>query len=382
MAVESRVRSTKLQAPLPGMRVLLQNIWARAARESPCALQALTALVSDLSLPEGFAACCVAVAAQLLLHPAHGGNLCSLNSAKAQNETVLLDESDELRPLLQALVGWSTSYVHGPRLMASVALYHALERSLIQSPGWYLEALRRSLADCAVFQKFRQHVQMDKWISNAWESLQHPDVRRPLDVAVSVAQKRLSDQFWKTTVERDASTAGSYQRRPNANHSVSPPDVVVVGSLLDNMPNMAGLVRTTEALLGSHGEVTLHTEKILRDPSFLKISVAAEKAGRVTVVPEGHRLIAYVREKKAHGFTVVALEQTSTSKMLEASTKLPERLVLLVGNEQEGLPAWLVQSGLVDRFLELPLLGQTGSLNAHVATSMILWQYCLQHRPS
>ena len=39
-----------------------------------------------------------------------------------------------------------------------------------------------------------------------------------------------------------------------------------------------------------------------------------------------------------------------------------------------------LQSGLIDRFVELPLMGQTRSLNVHVATSMLLWHYCQQHR--
>ena len=62
-------------------------------------------------------------------------------------------------------------------------------------------------------------------------------------------------------------------------------EVTVVGSLLDNVPNMAGLVRTAEALLGSRVEVALRTDKVLSDPHFLKMSVAAEKACGVVAVP-------------------------------------------------------------------------------------------------
>ena len=54
-------------------------------------------------------------------------------------------------------------------------------------------------------------------------------------------------------------------------------------------------------------------------------------------------------------------------------------MVLVVGAEAHGIPAWLMASGLVDGYLELPLLGQTRSLNAHVATAMVLHHYCLQH---
>ena len=40
---------------------------------------------------------------------------------------------------------------------------------------------------------------------------------------------------------------------------------------------MAGLMPTTEVLLGASAEVTLRNEKVLRDAHFLKMSVAAEK---------------------------------------------------------------------------------------------------------
>merc|ERR1719424_2043905 len=130
---------------------------------------------------------------------------------------------------------------------------------------------------------------------------------------------------------------------------------------------MAGLVRTSESLLGTRAEVALRNDKVLQDIHFTKMSVAAEKACNIVAIPEGPRLIAYLREKRAEGYVVVALEQTSTSEVLGPETKLPKRVCMLMGSEQQGIPCWLVQSGLIDRFLELPLLGKTQSLNAHVA---------------
>ena len=72
---------------------------------------------------------------------------------------------------------------------------------------------------------------------------------------------------------------------------------------------------------------------------------------------------------------MLALEQTSDSVMLGLGTALPKRVVFVVGSEGQGVPAWLLHSGLIDGFLEheLRLLGQTQSLNAHVATAMLLW---------
>ena len=54
---------------------------------------------------------------------------------------------------------------------------------------------------------------------------------------------------------------------------------MVAASLLDNVPNQAGVVRTVEALLRPRAEIALRSEKVLAEPSFQKMSVAAEKAG-------------------------------------------------------------------------------------------------------
>lgn len=399
---EAAEQTVRKGGALPATRILLQNVWARALRVAPSVLlPSLIQALGDPTLPENTATPCVAVAAQLLLHPLHGNILAKGDvdlPAKLSSPTPKLDESDLLRPLLIAIVGWSTSYVQKPRLLASLALYHALDRGLIACPGWYLLALKNFVALEPAFQRFRERVGVDTWISEAWEPLRSQALRGklPLDAVVAVAHRHASAGFLAPTLvpcvssvqQADSLLAGNdYQRRPEPDaRTMTEPgtgcgaaDVIVVGSFLDNLPNMAGLVRTAEALLGSRAEVALPSEKVLSDPSFLKMSVAAEKAGRVVAVPEGPRLVAYLREKRAEGYVIYALEQTSASILLDASVTLPRRMVILVGGEQQGVPSWLVQSGLVDRFLELRLRGRTQSLNAHVTAAMLMWQYCLQH---
>ncbi|CAE8581313.1 unnamed protein product [Polarella glacialis] len=116
-----------------------------------------------------------------------------------------------------------------------------------------------------------------------------------------------------------------------------------------------------------------------QDGNFQKMVVAADRSIRLAAVPSGPRLLAYLRDHRAQGRQVIALEQTSSSTVLKAGITLPKRFVLLLGGEQEGLPAWLLQSGLVDQCIELPLQGKTGSLNVHVAAAMLMWHYRLQH---
>jgi tRNA G18 (ribose-2'-O)-methylase SpoU len=69
------------------------------------------------------------------------------------------------------------------------------------------------------------------------------------------------------------------------------------------------------------------------------------------------------------------VEQATNSMMLQ-SYQFPQRCVLLLGNEQSGVPAAILP--LLDVCVEIPMLGVTRSLNAHVSGAMVLWQYTQQ----
>ena len=78
---------------------------------------------------------------------------------------------------------------------------------------------------------------------------------------------------------------------------------------------------------------------------------------------------------RPHGeirYVVVAVEQTSQSVPLQEFT-FPKKVVLLIGNEQEGLNADIL-SHHVDRTVEIPQLGIMRCLNAHVSAACCLWQ--------
>eukprot|EP00928_Gymnodinium_smaydae_P071175 TRINITY_DN54836_c0_g1_i1.p1 TRINITY_DN54836_c0_g1~~TRINITY_DN54836_c0_g1_i1.p1 ORF type:complete len:1132 (+),score=140.09 TRINITY_DN54836_c0_g1_i1:39-3434(+) len=374
--------------PLPATRIVIQNVWANAALACGKVMQHLSELLQDASIQENFAYNCVAIAAQVLLHP-HRGRPSAADGIVTEQVSGLdspIAKGTAQFDLLAALVGWSSCYVHGTRLLASLALYHALDRELIATPGWYLLSLQKQLRDGPAFAKFRGLVRLDDWVSSCWGETKP---KKSIDLIISSATKRVSSDFlWAALAQEDASGGDMVdeQKRPErddrslhdaaCNRDV---DVVICASLVDNLPNMAGLCRTAEAMLGSRVEVALRNDKVLTDPSFQKMVVAADRKLRIVSVPEGQRLLAYLREHRSEGRQIVALEQTAGSVLLKGDVTLPRRCVFLVGNEQQGLPAWLLQSGLVDICVELPLAGCTGSLNVHVAAAMLLWHYKLQH---
>ena len=98
------------------------------------------------------------------------------------------------------------------------------------------------------------------------------------------------------------------------------------------------------------------------------------------VSPE--QLPNYLRQLKAEGYSLVGLEQTVTSKIL-GTVSLPEKMVLVLGHEKEGIPINIIRVFDFDEFhikmldlcIEIPQYGIIRSLNVHVSGSILLWQY-------
>jgi len=150
--------------------------------------------------------------------------------------------------------------------------------------------------------------------------------------------------------------------------------MIVVAGLLDNLPNIAGLVRTAEIF--NMMSLAIPNKSVMKTPAFKKMTVSAEKHLPIIEV-KPNQLSTYLAEKKSDGFTIVAVEQTTTSIQLQ-DFEFPEKVVLLLGSEQEGIPSNYLTSGLVDRCIEIPQLGTIRSLNVHVCASIVMWQFTKQ----
>ncbi|KAG2183567.1 hypothetical protein INT43_006573, partial [Umbelopsis isabellina] len=146
-------------------------------------------------------------------------------------------------------------------------------------------------------------------------------------------------------------------------------DLIVVGSLIDRLPNLAGLCRTCEIFNASL--LTVHSLKIKDDPNFLGISVASEKWMPMKEVSETD-VLTFLKEKKQEGYVVCGLEQTTNSTPLQ-DFEFPSKCVLLLGKETQGIPAHLLQ--ILDHAIEIPQFGITRSLNVHVSASICIYEY-------
>ncbi|EGC34723.1 hypothetical protein DICPUDRAFT_153035 [Dictyostelium purpureum] len=148
--------------------------------------------------------------------------------------------------------------------------------------------------------------------------------------------------------------------------------VILVASFVDKIPNLAGLVRTSEIF--NIECLVVSDMKILNDTAFQQITVTAEKWLPMEEVPE-ESLKQYLLGKKSQGYSLLGIEQTSSSVQLN-KFDFPEKSVLVLGKEKEGIPTEFIN--LLDKCIEIPQLGVIRSLNVHVSGSILMWEYTKQ----
>ncbi|CAL4098731.1 unnamed protein product [Meganyctiphanes norvegica] len=148
--------------------------------------------------------------------------------------------------------------------------------------------------------------------------------------------------------------------------------LVVVASLVDKAANLGGLCRTCEIF--SVREFVIPSNTILDDHIFKSLSVTAEQWQPVKEVKKGD-LMSYLRIMRNAGYTIVGVEQADNSIKLSDYT-FPERTLLLLGNEHEGIPCELLQ--MLDVCIEIPQTGVIRSLNVHVSGALFVWEYAHQ----
>lgn len=131
-------------------------------------------------------------------------------------------------------------------------------------------------------------------------------------------------------------------------------------------PNIAGAIRTAEAFRIEH-------VYMMRKPKTVAPAAGEGRLQPTAYVPD---LLAVIQQARADGYTVVALEQTTTSIPLTRAD-LPARMCLVAGDEGGGIPPKAL--ALCDMAVEIPQFGLVPSLNVVSATSIALYEWIRQH---
>ncbi len=145
--------------------------------------------------------------------------------------------------------------------------------------------------------------------------------------------------------------------------------------------NVGSLLRTAEGLGVSHVYFSGYTpfpQLDANDPRLPHLAAKIDAQIHKTAL-DAEELVPWsvdsdvvgrIRQLKADGYVVVALEQAPNSVELP-SYQPPEKVAILLGREVEGIEPELLQ--LCDTTLEIPMFGRKESFNVVQAAAMVLY---------
>jgi len=143
------------------------------------------------------------------------------------------------------------------------------------------------------------------------------------------------------------------------------PLLLAVDGLTDPQ-NLGAIVRSAEAL-GAHGMVLPQRRNAGLTGSVAKVAAGALEHLPIARVVNLNRSLDTLKQE---GYRVIGLAGDGTVSLEEADLEGP--LVLVTGSEGDGLS--LLTRRTCDQLVRIPLRGATPSLNASVATALLLYE--------
>lgn len=137
--------------------------------------------------------------------------------------------------------------------------------------------------------------------------------------------------------------------------------------------NLGTIIRTADAV-GCSGLILLGNCTDPYDPAALRASMGAVFTVKIVKSPLEDFTLWRAR------YEIPVLGTSDQANTYYRSWSYPQRLVILMGSEREGLHGDL--QGLCDEIVGIPMAGKSDSLNLAVATGVILYEYYEQNRKS
>jgi len=145
--------------------------------------------------------------------------------------------------------------------------------------------------------------------------------------------------------------------------------------------NVGSLLRTCEGLGVEHIYFTGYTPYPLSRGDDRMPHIANKLTAQIhKTALDAENLVAWsheadvlqcIKQLQHDGYVIAALEQSSNSELLSDYTA-PEKIVLLLGREVEGIEDRILS--ICDVCLEIPMLGEKESFNVVQATAMALYK--------
>ena len=187
--------------------------------------------------------------------------------------------------------------------------------------------------------------------SKLFESL--TDVTNPQGILAIVEKNTVKSQ-----------TAGNEEQEIDYNQ-----DIIVALDDIQDPGNLGTILRTVDSIglsqiLVSKGTADSYNPKVVRSTMGAIF--------RVKII-ECEDLEKTLKEIKKHKFEIVVTSLQTKNSIYDIDYK---KKVIVIGNEANGVKEKIQK--LADKKVKIPMLGKTESLNASVATGIILYEYVRQ----
>lgn len=143
-------------------------------------------------------------------------------------------------------------------------------------------------------------------------------------------------------------------------------DIIVVLDGIQDPGNLGTILRTVDSV-GLSQIILSKTSVDAYNPKVVRSTMGA--IFRVKII-EAENLVATLKNMKKHKFKVVATSLVGSESIYEMDYN---KKVIVIGNESKGVSKEIIE--ISDSKIKIPMLGKTESLNASIATGVILYEY-------
>lgn len=146
-------------------------------------------------------------------------------------------------------------------------------------------------------------------------------------------------------------------------------DLIVVLDKVQDPGNLGTILRTVDSI-GLKQIIVAEGSGDIFNPKVVRSTMGAIFRVKVKISQEIQKTIA---EIKKHKFKVVSTSLATDKSIYDVKY---EKSAIIIGNEANGVSKELQEAS--DELVKIPMLGNTESLNASVATGIVLYEYVRQ----
>lgn len=147
-------------------------------------------------------------------------------------------------------------------------------------------------------------------------------------------------------------------------------DVVVMLDHLEDPHNLGAIIRTCEAA-GVKGIIIPKDRSVKVNATVVKVSVGTIENVKIAMV---NNLVNTLKEMKEKGYWIIGTDMDGTDyRKIDYNGKI----VIVIGNEGKGISRLVKEN--CDFVASIPMRGEVNSLNASVASALIIYEAVKSH---